>query len=53
MFNVDRGSRVNVVRAVNAYGPRQLAAAPFGPGKVRKTTPALVCRALSGMPVEL
>jgi UDP-glucose 4-epimerase len=53
MFNVDRGSRVNVVRAVNAYGPRQLAAAPFGPGKVRKITPALVCRALSGMPVEL
>jgi nucleoside-diphosphate-sugar epimerase len=53
MFNADRGSRVNVVRAVNAYGPRQLAAAPFGPGKVRKITPAVVCRALSGMPVEL
>lgn len=53
MFNVDRGSRVNVVRAVNAYGPRQLAAAPFGPGKVRKITPAVVCRALSGAPVEL
>ena len=53
MFNADRGSRVNVVRAVNAYGPRQLAAAPFGPGKVRKITPAVVCRALCGMPVEL
>jgi UDP-glucose 4-epimerase len=53
MFNADRGSRVNVVRAVNAYGPRQLAAAPFGPGKVRKITPAVVCRTLSGMPVEL
>jgi UDP-glucose 4-epimerase len=53
MFNADRGSRVNVVRAVNAYGPRQLAAAPFGPGKVRKIAPAVVCRALSGMPVEL
>ena len=53
MFNADRGSRVNVVRAVNAYGPRQVAAAPFGPGKVRKITPAVVCRALSGMPVEL
>ena len=44
MFNVDRGGRVNVVRAVNAYGPRQVAAAPFGPGKVRKITPAVVCR---------
>ena len=53
MFNADRGSRVNVVRAVNAYGPRQVAAAPFGPGKVRKITPAVVCRALCGMPVEL
>ncbi len=53
MFNADRGSRVNVVRAVNAYGPRQVAAAPFGAGKVRKITPAVVCRALSGMPVEL
>jgi UDP-glucose 4-epimerase len=53
MFNTDRGARVNNVRAVNAYGPRQLAAAPFGPGKVRKITPALICRALSGLPVEL
>jgi UDP-glucose 4-epimerase len=53
MFNSDRGSRVNIVRAVNAYGPRQLAAPPFGPSKVRKITPAVVCRALSGMPVEL
>lgn len=53
MFNNDRGARVNTVRAVNAYGPRQVAAAPFGPGKVRKITPAIICRALSGEPVEL
>lgn len=53
MFNKDRGTRVNIVRAVNAYGPRQLAAVPFAHGKVRKITPALVCRALSGMPMEL
>jgi UDP-glucose 4-epimerase len=53
MYNADRGTRVNCVRVVNAYGPRQLAAAPFGPSKVRKITPAVVCRALSGMPVEL
>ena len=53
MFNADRGTRVNCVRAVNAYGPRQLAAAPFGPGKVRKITPAFVCRAIAGMPIEV
>ncbi|MER6664102.1 NAD-dependent epimerase/dehydratase family protein [Amycolatopsis japonica] len=53
MFNADRGTRVNCVRAVNAYGPRQKAAPPFAAGKVRKITPALICRALSGMPVEL
>jgi UDP-glucose 4-epimerase len=53
MYNTDRGTRVNCVRVVNAYGPRQLASAPFGSSKVRKITPAVVCRALSGMPVEL
>lgn len=53
MYNADRGTKVNIVRAVNAYGPRQLAAAPFAHGKVRKITPALVCRALSSMSMEL
>lgn len=53
MFNAERGTRVNNVRVVNAYGPRQPAAAPFGPSKVRKITPAVICRALSGWPVEL
>ncbi|GAA2281632.1 dTDP-glucose 4,6-dehydratase [Nonomuraea roseoviolacea subsp. roseoviolacea] len=53
MFNAHRGTRVNNVRVVNAYGPRQQAAPPFAPGKVRKITPAVVCRALSGLPVEL
>jgi UDP-glucose 4-epimerase len=53
MYNKERGTRINAIRAVNAYGPRQLAAAPFGPGRVRKITPAFVCRALSGMPIEV
>ncbi len=53
MFNADRGTRVNNVRVVNAYGPRQAAATPFGSGKVRKITPAVICRALAGWPVEL
>lgn len=53
MFNKERNTRVNTVRVVNAYGPRQRVAPPFGPGKVRKITPAFICRALSGMPVEV
>lgn len=53
MFNADRGTRVNVVRAMNAYGPRQLAAAPYGHAKVRKIAPAFICRALAGHPVEV
>ena len=53
MFNKYRDTRVNIVRAVNAYGPRQVAVAPFGPGKVRKITPSFVCRALTGLPVEV
>jgi UDP-glucose 4-epimerase len=41
------------VRAVNAYGPGQSAAAPFGSAKVRKIIPSFVCRALSGEPIEV
>lgn len=47
------GLRAATVRPVNAYGPRQRVAAPFGPGKVRKIVPAFACRALCGMPVEM
>ena len=50
MYNTERGTRVNIVRVVNAYGPRQLAAHPYGPGKVRKITPAFICRALRDEP---
>ena len=53
MFNKHRGARINVVRPMNAYGPRQSVAAPFGWSKVRKITPAFVCRALSGLPIEV
>lgn len=53
MFNKERGTRVNVVRAVNAYGPRQSVAPPFGSAKVRKITPSFVCRALTGSPIEI
>lgn len=53
MFNKERGARINVVRLVNAYGPRQSVAPPFGPAKVRKITPAFVCRALTGQDIEV
>jgi UDP-glucose 4-epimerase len=53
MYAADRSAKVNIVRAVNAYGERQLAFTPFANSKVRKITPSLVCRALSGMPMEL
>lgn len=41
------------VRALNAYGPRQVAAEPYGPSRVRKVMPSFVCRALSGEPIEI
>lgn len=53
MYNKDRGTKINILRVVNAYGPRQLVAAPYGPGKVRKITPSFVCRALCNHPIEL
>jgi len=53
MYRRDRGTRINQVRVVNAYGPRQLMASPYGPGKVRKIMPAFVARALTGAPIEI
>lgn len=41
------------VRPVNAYGPGQRAAPPFGSGKVRKIIPAFVCRAIAESPIEI
>ena len=53
MYNIEHGTKINKVRVVNAYGPRQAVAPPFGPAKVRKITPAIVCRALLGQAVEI
>ncbi len=53
MYNNDRGGRISTLRAVNAYGPRQSVAAPYGPSKVRKIIPAFVCRALCSQPIEV
>lgn len=53
MFKTERGLQISTVRALNAYGPRQSVAAPFGDSKVRKIMPAFVCRALSGKDIEV
>lgn len=53
MYAKYRSSRVSVVRALNAYGPRQVAATPYGPSRVRKVMPSFVCRALSGESIEI
>lgn len=53
MYVRDRGLRLNQIRLVNAYGPRQSVAAPYGSSKVRKITPSFVTRALTGAPIEV
>lgn len=53
MYNAYRGGKISVVRPVNAYGPGQSVAAPFGSSKVRKILPSFTCRALTGTPIEV
>jgi len=47
------GQPISVVRAFHAYGPGQKVCPPHGEAKVRKIIPSFVCRALSGMPLEV
>ena len=47
------GARMASVRALNAYGPRQVPAEPYGPSRVRKIMPSFICRALSDDPIEI
>ena len=48
-----KGERITVVRAYHAYGAGQKAFPPHGPSRVRKIIPSFICRALTGMPVEV
>jgi UDP-glucose 4-epimerase len=52
-FRDEQNARFATVRPVNAYGPGQRVAPPFGPGKVKKIMPAFSCRALTGQPLEV
>jgi UDP-glucose 4-epimerase len=47
------GKAFSSVRALNAYGPRQVPVAPWGSSRVRKIMPSFICRALSGEPIEI
>lgn len=53
MYNVERGTKINVIRAMNAYGPGQIPAKPYGPSSVRKIAPSFICRALRNDPIEV
>lgn len=53
MYNKERGTSIAIVRALNAYGPEQSVASPYGSSKVRKIMPSFICRALSGQPIEI
>ena len=53
MYGRFRGARMSAVRALNAYGPRQVPVPPYGPSRVRKIMPSFICRAISGEPIEI
>lgn len=53
MFNKERETQVSIVRALNAYGPRQSVAHPYGTSKVRKIMPSFVMRALHGDVIQV
>lgn len=53
MFNAEQGTNITIVRALNAYGPRQVAAPPHGPSKVKKIMPAFINAALDGNPIPV
>lgn len=47
------GASISVVRAYHVYGPGQKPPPPHGPATVRKIGPSFICRALTGMPVQV
>jgi len=53
MYNAERGTQISIVRALNAYGPRQSVVAPWGSAKVRKIMPTFVNTALDRQPISI
>lgn len=53
MYRKYRGTHVSTVRALNAYGPRQSVAQPYGTSQVRKIMPSFISRALHGEAIQV
>lgn len=53
MFNKEHGTRINIVRPTNCFGPRQASFPPYGPSKVKKITPAFVNAAIRDLPIGI
>lgn len=53
MFNKEHGTRINVVRPTNCFGPRQASFPPYGSSKVKKITPAFVNAAIRNLPIGI
>lgn len=53
MYNRFRGTKINIVRAMNAYGPGQEPVPPWGHSRVRKITPSFMCRAWMNEDIEI
>lgn len=49
----ETGQQITMVRAFHAYGPGQKAYPPHGTSTVRKILPSFICRALTGMPLQI
>src|SRR5512146_3090019 len=53
MYNKEHGTRVNVVRTLNAYGPGQEPPPPWGRAPYAKIVPTFCCSAITGSPLKL
>lgn len=53
MFNKEHGTRINIVRPTNCFGPRQASFPPYGSSKVKKITPAFINAAIRNEPIGI
>jgi UDP-glucose 4-epimerase len=53
MFNKERNGKIAIVRALNAYGPYQKPAHPWGSSKVRKIIPNFIMPALKNETITI
>lgn len=53
MTNKELGTKINIVRPTNCFGPRQASFPPYGPSKVKKITPAFINAAIRNEPLGI